>query len=652
MNLLRKPHQRFRQLTAQTWFRQNLILTAGLAIVVAGLSITYAALNTQLSVTGSARLTANAPTRIVNVSPATPNSTCGYAPYPPTWTDTTVTVDGALPQLPCTLTFDLTVRNDAPTPVIIREIQEQTFSAATSMQYAFSISPSDPNATIPSGGELSFTLTFSYRDGLSALPAQTDFTASFLLIFVDLSPPILTATNTSRHFELFRGDTTFTPASLNARVSALDDADGDITSQITKTCQTAAAGDVACPSTWATWPRGEYTVTYNVTNSLGLAAVPITMYLKLWDFIRIDSGQYHSVATTSHGKFYTWGRGASYRQGLSDLDNRLAPVKHPLSDSAYIVDAVACDDYGHAIDSDGNLWSWGDGSEYALGTGNVNVQRTPVKVGHPAGEKYVTVDCFYESGTALTDAGNVYTWGWSSYGANAGGSATDIRVPTKVSRLSNIVYINQGYYNGGAIDATGQLYTWGTNGEGELGVGFIGARASRGVSAYYNLPADWNGIRDAKAICFGSLHAILIRQDGTVQTWGQSRGYGLLGTGTYSSNIYSPTTIGVAGATGCDAQRYGSSVWTADGTAYYWGSNDYGELGTGSASAYIATPTALANKPGVTMTTMQMDSSHALVDGIIAWAVGYNLQGGLGINTSSNTATVTNWVVANTKVEW
>ncbi|MDR2640693.1 MAG: hypothetical protein LBC61_05285 [Candidatus Peribacteria bacterium] len=35
----------------------------------------------------------------------------------------------------------------------------------------------------------------------------------------------------------------------------------------------------------------------------------------------------------------------------------------------------------------------------------------------PIGKKYIKVSCYYNTSVALTEDGEVYTWGWSAYGA-------------------------------------------------------------------------------------------------------------------------------------------------------------------------------------------------------------------------------------------
>jgi alpha-tubulin suppressor-like RCC1 family protein len=611
------------------------------------MSVAYATLETTLSIEGQATIEPVKPVRISQVQLRS-NESCGIANYPPTWNYNSFQIDGNLPELECSLVFDIVVRNDSTDVMYIQEIVEDSFNNSTNMQYIFSIKPNTSEATIPAEDELSFTLTFSYNNDLIRPPALTSFIASFHLVFQKVAAPVLTASNSSRNFEIFRGQTIFTLSSLDARLSALDDVDGDITAQITRVCATDGGLSITCPTTWADLARGDYEITYRVRNSFGLAAESITMKIALWDFIKINGGQYHEIALTSNGKLYTWGYGASNRLGLGSTSNQRSPVI--MSTLSNLVDATACQNSGHAVDSTGNLYSWGSGGDYSLGTGSTSSQPSPVVISPPSGEKYIQVSCFFNTGVALTDAGNVYTWGWEGYGASGTGNNVDVKVPTRLPNLSDIVFINMGYYNGAAIDRSGRLYMWGTNNEGQLGVGSSGAVSSLGITQYRNVPGNYNGITDAKAVCIGMYHVVLVKTSGQVQTWG-TNAYGRLGNGSTGTNSFSPYSTSVTNGVKCSANLYNSSVTTSNGLGYFFGSNNYGETGIGSTSpTTVTTPTAIS-RTSITDTSTQMDTGHILIDGIRVLGFGYGGSGELGAGSSGTTATPVAWTLTTPEVE-
>jgi alpha-tubulin suppressor-like RCC1 family protein len=530
--------------------------------------------------------------------------------------------------------------------MVIQQIVEDAFNNPASVSYGFSIPTNTINAIVPANGSLDFYIKFKHTGGTAGAQG---FSGTWHLVYAETSVPLIIVSNAARNFEVFRGNTTF---NLDSRVSALDDIDGDITAQITKTCTNRSSGQaVACPNNWSDLPRGDYVFSYGVVNSSGIAAAPVDISVALWDLMKMDGGTYHAVVVGSNGDLYTWGYNAGYRLGLGDTDRRPSPVKMAIS-SAEIVDAAACNNSGHAVDISGNLYSWGSNSNYVLGIGTSSAQQTPYQIKPPSDEKYTQVSCFYNTSAALTDKGNVYTWGWEGYGVSGHGDTGDKQTPTRLPELSNIVYIDMGYFNGGAIDSNGNLWEWGTNGEGQLGVGSTGAVPARSVTAYFNKPATYNNITDVKAVCFGVYHAILIKNDGTVLTWGNNA-YGRIGNGSPgTTNSYTPYTTNITTGVSCSAHRYGSAVATTDGLGYFTGSNDFGELGQGSASPslYSFTPT---NKTGISGIALQTDSGHTLANGTLVWSSGYNGNGELGIGTTTSTPIVTAWNLAPPAVvEW
>ena len=648
MKRVKSKEQRTRQHYEQKWFKQNLLILLVTAIIVSMMSIGYALLNTTLNIDGTARIIKTSQLRITNVEPNSSN--CGISTQPVRWTTDYFSVDGNLPALNCTLSFTINVKNDTSDLIVIEDALEDYFNNSD-MKYDFSVTFNTTNIKLnPNGGETQFTVTFGYNSELATLPSKTDFSAGFTLIYKIVQPPVITMSNSSRNFQLFRGS----DFDLDARVSALDDIDGNITSQIVKTCFTAGNMPITCPNSWRELARGDYKFVYNVKNSFELSAIPLTVNINLWDIKKIDSGTYHSVVVASNGDLYTWGYNAGYRQGLGNETRLVAPIQHPTFANIDIVDAAACDNSGHAIDDNGNLWSWGTNGSYSLGDGTTTTRNTPVNIGHPAGEKYVRVECFFDTGVALTDAGNVYIWGWGAYGGNAFGQAGNKTVPTRITSLSNIVDIDMGYYNGAAIASNGTLYTWGTNGEGQLGIGNSGANASQGVTTYYNLPKNWQNTSNAQSICFGSYHAISTRKDGTSQSWG-TNSYGRLGNGTAGTNSFSPYTFSGLNSSSCMANIYGGGVISSDGIAYLFGSNNYGEIGTGATSTQVVSPTAV-NLSNITDGDMQLDSTHLIQDGITVYGFGYNGNGELGIGNITSTARLTAWETSNLSlmnvVEW
>lgn len=74
---------------------------------------------------------------------------------------------------------------------------------------------------------------------------------------------------------------------------------------------------------------------------------------------------------------------------------------------------------------------------------------------------------------ALTDTGDIYSWGYNSYGLLGLGysnTSQEIYGPERIN-LSNIVDINGDFDSMYALTSTGDVYSWGYNYYGQLGIG-------------------------------------------------------------------------------------------------------------------------------------------------------------------------------------
>ncbi|MEY9892891.1 alpha-tubulin suppressor-like RCC1 family protein [Catenulispora sp. MAP5-51] len=89
----------------------------------------------------------------------------------------------------------------------------------------------------------------------------------------------------------------------------------------------------------------------------------------------------------------------------------------------------------------GDLYAWGDGSHYQLGTGTTDNQPSPVRVPLPDGLRFTKIAASGATSYGITRGGDVYAWGDNSLGQV--GNGTQIAAPAPV------------YVVGGARDISG-----------------------------------------------------------------------------------------------------------------------------------------------------------------------------------------------------
>ncbi|TBL73339.1 S-layer homology domain-containing protein [Paenibacillus thalictri] len=125
---------------------------------------------------------------------------------------------------------------------------------------------------------------------------------------------------------------------------------------------------------------------------------------------------------------------------------------------------------GLAIDTNGNIWSWGGNDQGQLGDGGISGSLwAPAKVaitdnGNPV--TFVHVSGGLKHVLALDDTGNMWTWGLNSSGQFGDGTTVNA-APHKVPVADNgnpvqFASVWGGYGASYGLDASGRLWSWGT----------------------------------------------------------------------------------------------------------------------------------------------------------------------------------------------
>jgi alpha-tubulin suppressor-like RCC1 family protein len=274
---------------------------------------------------------------------------------------------------------------------------------------------------------------------------------------------------------------------------------------------------------------------------------------------------------------------------------------------------VAAGDYTSlGVKADGSLWVWGSNQYGALGDGTTSGNiGNPVQVPIPnrittpsrAGKHAVAVGT--SAYAAIDTEGQVWTWGANWNGRLGDGTTTSRYTPARVKKsaspddyLTGIVSIAAGGGTMAAIDADGMIWTWGSGTNGALGNG------STQDSAYpvqvlqagnNNASTPVGGV--VQVACGSSGFCIALIRQGEVLGWGSNE-FSQLGIAPGGAlSIATPITInGLA----VDAIAVGSAhviAHSSDGNVYGWGYNGRGQLGTGSTGVAQFPPVAMNSGP-------------------------------------------------------
>ncbi|QCD97362.1 hypothetical protein DEO72_LG6g2072 [Vigna unguiculata] len=221
------------------------------------------------------------------------------------------------------------------------------------------------------------------------------------------------------------------------------------------------------------------------------------------------------------------------------------------------------------------VFSWGSGANYQLGTGNAHIQKLPCKVDSLGGSfiKLISAGKFHS--VALTARGELYTWGFGRGGRLGhpdfdihSGQAAVITPRQVTSGLGSrrVMAIAAAKHHTVIATQGGEVFTWGSNREGQLGYPSVDTQPT---------PRRVSSLRSKiVAVAAANKHTAVVSDLGEVFTWGCNR-EGQLGYGTSNSaSNYTPHVVeSLKGKTltRVSAAKYHTIVLGSDGEVFTWG---------------------------------------------------------------------------------
>jgi alpha-tubulin suppressor-like RCC1 family protein len=285
-----------------------------------------------------------------------------------------------------------------------------------------------------------------------------------------------------------------------------------------------------------------------------------------------------AVAVNSAGQVYSWGRGNQGELGNGSFTSRSRPVKVHLPKGVKVTSARAGFEFAIALTSTGKVLTWGNGAAGELGNGRRANHDLPVSVPLPRDVKITAVTAGADFAAALTSTGRVLTWGDNFVGELGNGKQASTASPgyAKLPRGTKIKAIAAGTDRVFAITSAGSLLAWGGNNFGSLGIGASGIRRT---PVRVHLP---RGLKVVSASA-GLQHSLALTTTGKVLAWGSNQG-GQLGDGTLTQRtvpvfVHLPKLAHIVAIA---AGRYHSLALTRGGKILAWGDGSVGALGTGT----------------------------------------------------------------------
>ena len=337
--------------------------------------------------------------------------------------------------------------------------------------------------------------------------------------------------------------------------------------------------------------RGFLSLVLSAALLAGLLAVPASAAGKPY-ITQVEAGKWLSMAVTSNGDLYGWGRCTSValfngKQGSNVPVKIMSGVKsvalsstenqkpYTVENNGIIYGATP----GHVImiiKTNGDLYTWGDNVCYQLGKGYYEAEQATYEPYFVMGNvvKAATND---HACAALTESGDLYFWGHNvayPYG-NSDGANKLYATPTLI--LSDVKDAELSDENIMALKNDGSVWMMGTNLFGVL------AR-DEGLDAMLvdEMTKVMDGCTD---IATGNRFAMAVKNDGTLYGWGYN-GFTVLGV-ELDDMEYTGTPIVIAtNVKSVDAGNHNAYFIKNDNSLWSTGSNIRGERGIGNDVGY------------------------------------------------------------------
>ena len=335
---------------------------------------------------------------------------------------------------------------------------------------------------------------------------------------------------------------------------------------------------------------------------------------------------------------WTWGMGGNGARG----DNTLGCTSSPGSVVGGFTDwcqiAVggfggASTGHGHAVRTNGTLWSWGYWGRGVLGDdGTYGAPRSsPVSVtGGFTDWCQVTTNKFNTSfAAAVRQNGTAWAWACNNCGQLGDNTTTNRFSPVSVvGGFTDWCQVSAGDIHMLGVRTNGTAWGWGRNSAGQLGDNTTVSKSSP-VSVV-------GGFTDWCQVSAGNVSSLAVRQNGTAWGWGAGTAGGLGNNCTTSRS--SPVSV-VGGFTDwcqISAGNYTGLAVRQNGTAWAWGCNNYGQIGDNT-TVNKSSPVSVI---GGFTNWCQVAAGYRFSVGVrtngIAWAWGSNNGGQLGTNNTTD----------------
>jgi alpha-tubulin suppressor-like RCC1 family protein len=319
------------------------------------------------------------------------------------------------------------------------------------------------------------------------------------------------------------------------------------------------------------------------------ADVPLTPAPKLVESLlgkgvtQVASGWSHTAVLLESGA--VWQSGNRLATGLEN--DMYIPQPTTITEQHGVISVVCGAFHTLALTVKGQVFSWGCNFHGQLGHGHNTDVKQPTLIEHfknTANTTITKLSAGGQSSMALSDQGDVYTWGCGKHGNLGHNDEKDRDIPTIVDDLKGAGTVK--IAAGGDFMfacAERESYAWGGNTSGQLGLG----HENQQLRPHVNSALRGNRVLD---ISCGTAHAVAIvyisKLDKPVlYSWGSNvagqTGHGNKSVVSKPSSVMSMANDDITIVEVACGDLH-TCVRTANGNVYSCGNNNFGQLGLGN----------------------------------------------------------------------
>lgn len=338
----------------------------------------------------------------------------------------------------------------------------------------------------------------------------------------------------------------------------------------------------------------------------GLLTVPAAAAGSKTTIKQVEAGQKFSLAVTSNGDLYAWGKNSGGQGGgfnVGRLFGSESTVTSPVkimsgvksvaagsTENQPVMTVSKSDAYGSIIygatpgnvlliiKENGDLYTWGDNTCYQLGKGYYEASQDFY-------EPYFVMSHVVDAATndhacaAVTESGDLYFWGHNITWGHGNDITELYESPTKI--LTGVKSVEMGSCNVVALKNDGSVWMMGST--------YRGAMAVENNTAQGTLVNLMTKIMDGCIdIAAGAYFTMALKADGTLYGWGNND-YGVLNIHWNLTNCVTTPTVIATGVRSVEAGNHNAYFIKSDNSLWVTGDGQKGQRGQGNEMSYFDT---------------------------------------------------------------